>query len=147
MTRGVALTLIATSAQVDEVRAAIDAIHDGVHGRAQLSPSKMRPDGEAGPSRGAINIEARTYGESYFTSTAESSRFRQVRQLPANHAAMPVHLASTTAHCDAASCALLLRAALRRQDCIEAVVPRNLPSSITLCVDAPTAGFHAHNCA
>jgi hypothetical protein len=65
--------------QVDEVRAAIEAIPDGVHGRAQLSPSKLRPGGEAGPSKGPINIEARAYGEGYFTSTAESSKFRQVR--------------------------------------------------------------------
>ena len=74
----------ATSAQVDEVRAAIDAIPDGVHGRAQLSPSRTRPNGEAEPSRGVVHIEARTYGEGYFTSTAESSEFRQVRQLYSN---------------------------------------------------------------
>ncbi len=66
----------------------------------------MRPDGEAGPSRGAINIEARTYGESYFTSTAESSKFRQVRRLW-HKQIMPVQLVSIAALCDAANCALL----------------------------------------
>ena len=64
--------------QVDEVRAAIEGIPDGVHGRTQLSPSKLRPSGEASPSRVPVHIEARTYGEGYFTSTAESSKFRQV---------------------------------------------------------------------
>ena len=67
--------------QVDEVRAAIEAIPDGVHGRAQLSPSKLRPGGEAGPSKGPINIEARAYGDGHFTSTAESSKFRQVSRM------------------------------------------------------------------
>ena len=71
--------------QIDQVKAAIDAIPDGVHGRRSPARSPVkRPDGgeAAGPSKGAagaIHIEARGRGQYYFESTAESTKFLQAR--------------------------------------------------------------------
>ena len=68
--------------QVDQVRAAIDAVPDGVHGAGRGSPIK-RPISVAGQPAGKgadgfIHIEVHGRGENYFTATAESSKFRQV---------------------------------------------------------------------
>lgn len=64
------------------MKAAIDAIPDGVHGTGRKSPVK-RPISAAGQHTGKgadgfIHIEAHGRGENYFTATAESSKFRQV---------------------------------------------------------------------
>ena len=71
------------AAQVDQVKAAIEAIPDGVHGTGRGSPVKRAGAGadQLAAGKGAdgfIHIEAHGRGENYFTATAESSKFRQV---------------------------------------------------------------------
>lgn len=65
------------------MRAAIEAIPDGVHGAGRASPIKRPIGGASQPSGkggdGFIHIEAHGRGENYFSPTAESSKFRQVR--------------------------------------------------------------------
>ena len=64
------------------MKAAIEAIPDGVHGAGQRSPVKKGPMGgpdQINGKKGAIIIQAQGRGENYFTPTDETSKFRQAR--------------------------------------------------------------------
>ena len=64
------------------MKAAIEAIPDGMHGSGQRSLVRKGPgvvSNQLDGKRGAIHIEVQGRGENYFTSTAETSKFRQVR--------------------------------------------------------------------